>query len=77
MLFQQGPANTFNYMVLGFTVILGIMILFVASLMIRFHNLERDKGLLEEMEAKGKPKATDPTVATFDPSSAPGPHSLV
>jgi len=47
MLFQEVPASTFNYMLLGFCAILGIMGLFLISLVVRFRNLCRD---LEQLE---------------------------
>jgi membrane-bound ClpP family serine protease len=52
MLIQPPPAETFDYMVLGFAVILGSMGLFLVSLVVRYRNLKRDLDLLEEMEAK-------------------------
>jgi hypothetical protein len=52
MLFQPPAAETYEYMVLGFTVILGSMTLFIISLVVRFRNLRRDLDLLEEMEAE-------------------------
>ncbi|HEY43867.1 MAG TPA: hypothetical protein G4O11_07795 [Anaerolineae bacterium] len=51
MLFQLPPADTFDFMVLGFGVILGSMALFLVSLAVRYRNLRRDLDLLEEMEA--------------------------
>jgi|GEM_PF-5383419 len=47
MLFQEASVNTFNYMLLGFSAILGIMALFLISLVVRFRNLCRD---LEQLE---------------------------
>ncbi|MCK4962207.1 MAG: hypothetical protein KAS19_06965 [Anaerolineales bacterium] len=47
MLLQEVPVNTFNYMLLGFSAILGIMALFLISLVVRFRNLYRD---LEQLE---------------------------
>lgn len=52
MLFQPPPAETFDYMVLGFSVILGSMALFLVSLVVRYRNLQRDLDLLKEMEAE-------------------------
>jgi hypothetical protein len=52
MLFQPPPVETFDYMVLGFAVILGSMALFVMSLVLRFRNLRRDLALLEGLEAE-------------------------
>ena len=51
MFFQEAPAETFNYMVFGFAVILGSMGLFVVSLVIRFRNLRRDLEVLDEVQS--------------------------
>jgi hypothetical protein len=51
MFFQEAPAETFNYMVLGFAVILGTMGLHVVSLLVRFRNLRRDLEVLDEVQA--------------------------
>jgi len=51
MFFQEAPADTFNYMVLGFAVILGSMGLHVVSLLVRFRNLRRDLEVLDEVQA--------------------------
>jgi len=50
MYFQQGPADTVNYMIMGFAVILGTMALFIVSLMVRFQNLRKDQAVLDEIE---------------------------
>ena len=52
MFTQPPPAETFEYMVLGFTVILGSMALFLLSMVVRYRNLKRDLDLLEETETK-------------------------
>jgi hypothetical protein len=52
MLFQPPPAETFDFMVLGFGVILGSMALFLVSLAVRYRNLKRDLALLQEKEAE-------------------------
>ncbi len=52
MLFQDAPADTFNFMVLGYGVILGSMTLFILSLFVRFRNLRRELDYLEESEAE-------------------------
>ncbi len=49
---QEAPADTLNYMILGFSVILGTMAVFIASLVFRFRNLARDVELLDELESK-------------------------
>ena len=52
MFFQEAPADTFNYMVLGFAVILGSMGLHVVSLLVRFRNLRRDLEVLDEVQTR-------------------------
>lgn len=52
-MFLQNPAQTSNYMVAGFTFIFGMMGLYLLSLKIRTHNLERDLGMLETSQADG------------------------
>jgi hypothetical protein len=52
MLLQDAPADTVNYMILGFSVILGLIGLVLASLAVRWRNAQRDLRMLEEIEAK-------------------------
>jgi hypothetical protein len=47
----QAPADTMNFMLLGFAVIFGTMGLFVLSLVMRFRSLKQDLEVLEEIEA--------------------------
>lgn len=54
MLIQEAPADTLNYMVFGFAVIIGSMGLYVLSLVNRYRNLQRDMELLDEVGAKGQ-----------------------
>ena len=51
MFLQEAPAETFNYMILGYAVILGSMGLHVVSLLVRFRNLHRDLEVLDEVQA--------------------------
>jgi hypothetical protein len=44
------PAQTTNYMILGLSVIVGCMLLFVVSLVVRFRNLHQDLQVLEDVE---------------------------
>ena len=55
MMLQEATPDTYGYMLLGYGVILGTMVLFVASLVSRFRNLRRDLELMEEVQA---PKRT-------------------
>ena len=50
VLFQEGPANTASYMIAGFAVIFGVMLLYIFSLIVRKNNLEQDLEVLQEFE---------------------------
>ena len=52
MFLQQTPAETFNYMVLGFSVILGVLFIYIVSILVRFRNLKKDIALLQEVEVE-------------------------
>lgn len=51
MFFDTGPADTFNYMLLGYAVILVPIALLILSIFTRFRQLKRDLVMLEEMDA--------------------------
>lgn len=50
ILLQEGPAETTNYMLLGYGVIFTVLAIYLISLYIRQRNLKRDEDLLEEIE---------------------------
>jgi hypothetical protein len=52
-LLQQGPAETTVYMIAGYAVIFGVMLVYLASLHIRRRNLRQDLEMLQELEEKG------------------------
>jgi len=52
MWLQEAAANTFDYMVLGFGVILGSMALFILSIALRVRSLRRDEELLDELDQR-------------------------
>lgn len=54
MFLQEGPAETFTYMVLGLGVILGTILLFVLSVWARMRSLRRDLAVLGEMESSAR-----------------------
>jgi hypothetical protein len=54
MFFQEAPADTTTYMIAGFVVIFGVMLLYLISLYIRKRNLENDLEVLEELD-QGNP----------------------
>lgn len=49
---MEGPADTLSYMIAGYAVIFGIMIVYLASLIIRWRNLRQDEELLEQLDKK-------------------------
>lgn len=46
----QPPADTMSYMIAGFVVVFGVMLVYVASLMVRHRNLEQDLKALHELD---------------------------
>lgn len=50
MFFFQAPPDTSQYMIAGYAISFGVMLVYVASLFIRFRNLNRDMSMLEEMD---------------------------
>lgn len=46
------PANTISYFIAGYVVIFGVLIFYLASLIIRWRNLKQDENLLSELERK-------------------------
>lgn len=49
---MEGPANTLNYMIAGYVVIFGTMLLYLVSLISRWKNLRKDAELMKELEKK-------------------------
>ena len=49
---QDAPANTTTYMIAGYTVIFGIMLIYLISLIVRRRNLQQDAEMLESLENK-------------------------
>ncbi len=47
---QEGPANTTNYMIAGYAVIFGVMLIYLISLLVRQRNLQKDLEVLEEIQ---------------------------
>jgi len=52
MFFQEAPADTTTFMIAGYAVIFGVMLLYIISLNIRKRNLERDLEVLQEIETE-------------------------
>jgi hypothetical protein len=55
MLFAEGPANTINYFIAGYAVFFTVMILYLASLLLRWRNLKKDLEVLHEVEQRDEP----------------------
>jgi hypothetical protein len=56
MLTNFGPAETTSYLILGFAVIFGALMLHIASVSMRARNLKADLALLETLGKKAKKK---------------------
>jgi hypothetical protein len=52
ILLQEGPANTTSYMIAGYAVIFGVMLLYLISLLVRQRNLQKDLEVLEEIQVE-------------------------
>lgn len=48
MMLQAGPADTLDFMLLGYGVILGVMGVYVLSLWIRLRNAREDEVILQD-----------------------------
>jgi hypothetical protein len=51
---QEAPAETTNFMIAGYAVIFGVMLIYLVSLLVRKRNLEKDLEVLEEIQAEEK-----------------------
>ncbi len=52
MLFQEAPADTTTYMIAGYAVIFGVMLIYLFSLALRRRNLKEDLKVLEDLEKR-------------------------
>lgn len=50
----QAPAQTTAYMIAGYSVIFGVMLIYIISLLVRNRNLKRDVNTLHELEQQEK-----------------------
>lgn len=53
-LLQEAPADTTSYMIAGYAVIFGVMLLYLISLLVRQRNLQKDLEVLEEIKDQGQ-----------------------
>ena len=49
---MEGPADTLNYMIAGYAVIFGVMLVYLVSLVVRWRNLRQDEEMIEQLEQK-------------------------
>lgn len=52
ILLQEGPADTTNFMIAGYVVIFGVMLVYLVSLLVRQRNLQKDLEVLEEIQVE-------------------------
>jgi len=50
MFFLETPPDTSQYMVAGYAIAFGVMLVYVVSMFVRSRNLQRDMSMLEEMD---------------------------
>lgn len=74
ILLQEGPAETTNYMILGYTVIFGVLAIYLVSLYLRQRNLKRDFELLQELDQQEESGEQSVTVSPTSPSSVQNAH---
>lgn len=48
------PANTMGYMIAGYAVIFGVMLIYMVSLVVRWRNLRQDEQLLQDLKEEKK-----------------------
>jgi len=51
MFLDQGPIESTGYMIAGYAVIFGVMLIYLISLFVRTMNLKRDIEVLEDIES--------------------------
>lgn len=51
---MEGPAETTVYMIAGYAVIFGVLLIYLISLWVRHINLARDEATLRDLEHEGK-----------------------
>ena len=50
MFFQEAPAETTGYMIFGYSIIFGTLLIYLISLFTRWRNFKKDQEVLEELE---------------------------
>lgn len=52
ILLQEGPADTTDFMIAGYAIIFGVMLIYLISLLVRQRNLNKDLEVLEEIQVE-------------------------
>ena len=63
----QDTPNTASFLYIGYSILIGLLVLYLASFAVRRRNLEKDLELIESLKAEGQ--------TTDDPSSVLPPPS--
>lgn len=50
VLLQEAPADTTGYMILGYSVIFGVILIYLFSLVVRQNNMKKELDMLAELE---------------------------
>jgi len=50
VILQEGPADTTSYMIAGYAIIFGVMLIYLISLLVRQRNLQKDLDVLEDIQ---------------------------
>ena len=51
---MDAPANTLGYFIAGYSVIFGVMIIYLISLVVRWRSLRQDEALLKDLDEEQK-----------------------
>ena len=54
LLLQDATANTTSYMIAGFAIIFGVILIYLISLLVRQRNLQRDLEVLQDIQEDEK-----------------------
>jgi hypothetical protein len=58
--FQESTPDTSAYMIAGYAVVFTVTAIYLASLVIRWRNLDQDLHTLENIQAESRPRAEAP-----------------
>ncbi len=70
----QPPPDTSGYMIAGYVVIFGVMLLYLISLVVRNRNLKADLDVLNEMQNEGEKLKASQAGQEGRPAARPQTH---